>query len=765
LTSPFDFDDLPNILNNPHIRLTELNPRDIITAAFKSHASTRPVANISFALNYFFHQYNVVGYHLVNIFIHILTAVFLYHLIKQTLLTPSLRERYSHYHWIPFFATALWFIHPIQTQAITYIVQRMTSLAAMFYILALLLYVKGRLAGILNKKSRSWFAGCIICCIFAFGCKQITLTLPVFIFLYEWYFFQDLSIAWLKRRLPYFAGVIVVIALLGIFYTGKNPLKMLSAPYAYLGFTMTERLMTQFRVVIYYISLLVFPHPARLNLDYDFLVSHSLIDPPTTLICLAIIVGFIVSAFYTARKKRLLSFCILWFFGNLVIESSVISLELVYEHRLYLPSMFVSLAVVSLFYRFVRQNWLKIAIFCFVTGFLCLWTYQRNRVWSDPVTLWQDCVSKSPNKARPHNNLGLILQLRGRIPEAVEHYHKALEIKPNFAEAHNNFALALKEQNKLDEAAEHLRDAFRLRPNYPEAHYNLASVLKAQGQLDEAINSYRRAIQLNPDIAQAHYDLAVVLQSQNKLDEALAHYRKALLLKHNPTGVHNNLGIILQSQGRLTEAITHFYSALQLMPYYPKAHNNLAYIFQSQGRFYEAIFHYQQALQTDPNFIKAHRNIADVLRLQGRFSEAIGHYQNVLRKFPEDADVNYHLALILASQEKFDEALIHYRQTLQTSPDQPLVLNDIAWILATHPDPNTRDAPKAISFAERAAELTKHQNPTILDTLAAAYAAAGRFEKAVKTAQKALDLAEAQQNSQLADSIRKQLERYKQTKN
>ncbi len=190
-----------NIQNNPHVRLTKLTLEGITRAGLESPASKRPVANISFALNYYFDHYNVLGYHLVNVLIHITTGILLYFFSKNTLSIPSLHSTYATDRRIPFFTALLWLVHPIQTQSVSYIVQRMNSMAAMFYVLAFLLYVRGRLA----KKEQirwPWFVGCGFAGMLALGSKEIAATLPFFILLYEWYFFQDLGIAWLKRHLP-----------------------------------------------------------------------------------------------------------------------------------------------------------------------------------------------------------------------------------------------------------------------------------------------------------------------------------------------------------------------------------------------------------------------------------------------------------------------------------------------------------------------------------------------------------------------------------
>ncbi|MCK4791773.1 MAG: hypothetical protein KAV87_49025, partial [Desulfobacteraceae bacterium] len=339
LNAPFYFDDIPNIVKNRDNHLTKLGLKEIANLAVGlKEFSKRPVAHISFALTYYFHKENVTGYHVVNIMIHLLTGIFLYFFIRITLplsisqssnppipeSPPASPEREGWWAGvnssipqflnppiIAFFAALLWLVHPVQTQSVTYIVQRMNSMMAMFYVLSFLLYVKGRLSRG-NWKSWLCFAGCGVAGIIALGCKEIAATLPIFILVYEWYFFQDLSIAWLKRCLPYTAGALIFLVVVGFLYLGSNPLRTILSGYDKWDFTLTERVLTEFRVVIHYISLLVFPHPSRLNLNYDFTLSRSLIEPVTTLLSIAGITGLLGLAIYLAKRQRLISFGIFW---------------------------------------------------------------------------------------------------------------------------------------------------------------------------------------------------------------------------------------------------------------------------------------------------------------------------------------------------------------------------------------------------------------------------------------------------------------------
>ena len=256
-------------------------------------------------------------------------------------------------------------------------------------------------------------------------------------------------------------------------------------------------------------------------------------------------------------------------------------------------------------------------------------------------------------------------------------------------------------------------------------HNNLGNILASQGKLDEAIDHLNQAVQLKPNNVDALYNLGRALYSQGKIDEAVRCFRRALQLKHDAE-IYHSLGYALQVQGDFDQAVDNYRQAIRLKPDYADAYNSLGKVLYSQGKTDEAISCYTRALQINPDFAEAHHNFADLLMKIGRF----------------------------------DDALEQYLQASRLKPDWSSPLNGIARIYITHPDANKRDAGQAIVFAQRAAELTKYQDLAVLGTLASAYASAGQFEKAAKTAEKALELT-AGKDEELSGQIRKQMESYR----
>jgi hypothetical protein len=337
---PFHFDDRPNILENPNVQMKVFTWDRLVQFVKNTYGvSIRVFSYFTFALNYHFGEFNVFGYHLVNFVIHVAAGIFLYWLLMLTFRLPSLQERYGTLSYKAALFTALVFIcHPIQTQSVTYIVQRMASMAGMFYLLSMVLYVKGRLSA--GKGRFFYLGGAVLVWLLGVFSKENVAILPLFILLYEFYFFQKLTVTRTGKKILLVLLILVILVVtVGLLLWGKRYFNLIQEGYKIREFSLEERLLTQARVVLYYLTLLAYPHPSRLNLDYDFPISKTMVDPPTTLLSILIIIAVIGYSVWVAKKRPVLSYFTLWYFGNLVIESSIFPLEMVYEHRLYLPAV------------------------------------------------------------------------------------------------------------------------------------------------------------------------------------------------------------------------------------------------------------------------------------------------------------------------------------------------------------------------------------------------------------------------------------------
>jgi Flp pilus assembly protein TadD len=529
LNSPFVFDDLSNIKDNPAIRITQLDFDSLRAAGFESRSENRPVANVSFALNYYFGDYEVRSYRVVNVIIHFINGILVYALatifFRLARRIPDQAKPAFANASIPaasLFAALIFTAHPLQIQSVTYVVQRMNSMAVAFYLLALLLYLMGRSRRIAWKRWLLWSVGSASW-VLALGSKEIAATLPVIVLLVEWFFYRDLSPSWLRRNVGYPVIAAVLLALVAYVYL-QGP----SFGYGTRDFTMGERILTQFRVVTYYVSLLFFPAPSRLNLVHEFTTSRTLIEPISTLISLVFLAGLAALAVALARPQRLASFCITWFFVNLSIESSFIGLEMAFEHRLYLPSFGFSLVASYLLFGLLSERRVAaVSIAALVVVALAGTAHVRNRTWRDPATLWADVVAKSPGRVRARSNFASALFERGDFEQALEQFVKARQLDPDYRVVSDNHARALSnlgsmrvKEGRLEEAIVHYREALRISPNLHAISNRLAWMLATCG--DHRLRDPDESIRLSE--ASAH---ATKFNDPSILDTLAAGYAAA----------------------------------------------------------------------------------------------------------------------------------------------------------------------------------------------------------------------------------------------
>ena len=559
---PFYLDDDRNITENSSIRLIEITWDGLKEAAFKSPIKSRPVANVSLAFNYYFHGYEIWGYHFVNIAIHILTAVFLYFLLRVMFNSPALKGRLDdkQQFFICLASALIWLVHPLNTQSVTYVIQRMNSLAAMFYVVSLFLYAKARMGE--ERNSLLLFIGCGLAGLLAIGSKENAATLPFFIALYEWFFVQDLRKKWLYKALP----VLIVLGGIGFYsYLGTPSLDRFAASFAHRDFTLSERLFTELRVVLFYLNLFVMPLASRLSLEHDFIISHSFLDPITTLFSAITIIIMMISAVFLAKRQRLIAFAILWYFGNLLIESSFISLEIIFEHRTYIPTMLLVPALLAYLINKKAVNNIPImAVTAVVVIVLSFFTYSRNEIWRSPLKFWKNCVSVAPNNARAHNNYGVVLRENRLFDESIDEINKAISLKPDFVNAHVNLGNTYQKKGELQTAIAYFQKALVMKPDYAGVYSNLASIYVELGQFDQAEKYFRKNLEMNPESVLATVNLASILAGNNKIKEAIILFEKARDLSPKNQDIRFNLGLAYRATGQRGKAINEFKEVLQI---------------------------------------------------------------------------------------------------------------------------------------------------------------------------------------------------------
>jgi len=533
----FHFDDIPAIVDNFFIR-NIYNLKNIW-----KFCPCRFVTFYSIAVNYHFHQLNVFGYRLFNLAIHLGSAILVWWFTLLTFSTPAMKEEKiaRHANVIALFAGLVFVTHPVQTEAVTYIWQRATSMATLFYLASLVFYVKSRLLQVNNPISgfgphdghssllgKYYYIFSLIITIVAMFTKEIAITFPLIILLYEYSFLKTkINLNW-KYLSPFLLTLFIIP--LTMLHTASIDAQHIRGvvPDEPSNISPVHYLLTQFRVVVTCIRLVFLP--LNQNLDYDYPIFKNFFELPVLISFL-----FLITILYWAKclflKYRLVSFSILWFFLTLLPESSFLPLQdVIFEHRLYLPLVGYSIFLVSSMYYFFGKNNLKtmmVALTMIITCYSVM-TYQRNKVWKDEVVLWSDSVRKSPHKTRPYNNRGLAYFNQGNLAQALSDYNKVIEINPYYADAYNNRGLVYDHQGNLTQALSDYNKAIEINSNYADAYNNRGIFYARHGNFTQAMPDFTRAIEINSNYAGAYNNRGLAYFNQGNLNQALSNYNKAI---------------------------------------------------------------------------------------------------------------------------------------------------------------------------------------------------------------------------------------------
>jgi Tfp pilus assembly protein PilF len=569
----FVFDDIPHISENSHIRQL-WPPWDVL-----SHSS-RPVVQLSLAVNYALGGINPSGYHVFNVVVHILVALTLYGVARRTFLSEPLRSTFGRAASSLAGAIALiWVVHPLQTESVTYTIQRGESLMSLFYLLTLYCVIRSDSA----SREDLWKIGAVVSCLLGMACKPVMVTAPLVTVLYDRAF---LAKSWRgvgQRRGWLYAGLAASWLLLPPLLANAPTEWKTSAGFEFQGIPPLQYARMQPVVILRYLRLVVWPHP--LCLDYGWRYHwQEMVRAGDVLPDLIVVAALLAGIVWGWNRQPALGFLGAWFFLILAPTSSFIPVaDPIAEHRMYLPLAAVVTGVVVVAFVLGKRllsnqsgsvpGWVACG---FVVVPLAILTSQRNRDYISEFTIWQDTVAKCPQNPRAHSNLGLALFQRHRVAEATEQLEQALWLKPDYADAHYNLGVVFESQGRRREAIEQYEQALQINPDYPAAHNNLANALAQEGKLEDAVRHYEEALRLKPDFANAHNNLGALLVRLGKPEDGIRHYQEALRLDPNYANAHYNLGAALEGEGRITEAIEQYQQALKLRPDMTAASDALA---------------------------------------------------------------------------------------------------------------------------------------------------------------------------------------------
>lgn len=574
LSAPFLFDDAGAVLHNPTIR--RLDSLAIFSPPADGSTTTgRPVVNASFAFNYAVSGQNVWSYHALNLAIHAAAALTLLGLLRRTLAALPHTLPAVHRESAALVAAALWALHPLQTESVTCIAQRTESLGGLFYLLTLYAFARATLPAVQPAPGWSaltptrWLALSVVSCALGMATKEVMVTAPVLVFLYDRTFVaRSFAAAWRARRGYYVALAATWLGLLALLFLGSGA-RGASAGFG-LGVTGWTYLLKQCEALVLYLRLAVWPHP--LVLDYGTAVPRSVAEvgwQGLTVLTLLAATG------WALVRRPVLGFAGAWFFVILSPSSSFVPLvtQTMAEHRMYLPLAAVVVpGAVALFVRLgARAAWV-------LGGAVLLGgaaTVARNADYRELATIWAETVRRRPDNPRAHHNLALALHHGGRAAAAHAHFARAVALDPAYVVGHYNWGVALLADSRVAEATAAFVTTVRLAPDHADAHRQLARLAEQAGRMADAEDHFNAVLRLAPDDLDAHRRLGLLLARAERLAPAEAHFRAVLRLEPADADAHANLGNVLLLGGRPREAIACYEQSLRLRPADDRTRENL----------------------------------------------------------------------------------------------------------------------------------------------------------------------------------------------
>jgi tetratricopeptide (TPR) repeat protein len=584
------FDDLASLVNNPALRdwrQAFFPPRGALTV------SGRPVLHASFAFSHALGGGAVWGHHVINVLIHLAAGLTLFGIVRRTLLRPSLAPRFgAHALPLAFFVALLWALHPLQTESVTYLVQRAESLMGLFFLLTFYAYLRGATATLpvapaagssrprrasppssnpddTTLSPTAWFTLSVSACLLGVGTKEVIVVAPVLVLLHDRAFVAgSFRAAWRARRAFYVALFATWLPLAAL-VLGLGGNRGGTSGFD-VGASVVSYWLTQFEAVTRYLGLTFWPHP--LVFEYGTFWTK---DPADVLPYAGLIVALAAAGLWALWRRPQAGFLAAAFFAILAPTSLMPgTIQMIVEHRMYLPLAAVVTFATLLVYLWLGRRAIWVGGLAAV-AFAAL-TSARNLDYRTELSLWGDTVAKRPANASAHNALALAQLAAGETASALTHFESAIRLAPQRADYLANYAGALARTGRPADAIARYEEALRLKPDYADAHSNLGLILSEAGRLPEAIAHGETAVRLAPHLASTHGNFGVTLLHAQRPADAVAQLESALYLDATSAEAHNSLGVALIQLGRAAEALPHFEAALRSKPDYPQARDNLA---------------------------------------------------------------------------------------------------------------------------------------------------------------------------------------------
>lgn len=628
--APFVFDDKTNLAANRALQsgsfwsFVASEPEDT-----GSTLAGRPVARLSFGVNRLLAWHSPASYRAGNVIIHLACALLLAGVFRR------IARSVGHGKWseresvlLAWSAAALWALHPLQTAAVTYVVQRVEALATLGIVASCYCFLRS----LESAQPRRWQTLAVIAATTAAGTKETAVVAPILVWLLD----RAVGAGGFSRALrmrPQFYGALAATWVLLVVLVTNSGGRGGTAGFDG-GVSAWRYLLTQTEAVATYLRLAVFPAPQVF--DYGMGLARDLSDVWLSAGVMLILLGGVAAGIW---RQKWWGAAGAWFFVCLAPTSSVVPVvsQTIAEHRAYLALAAIAAVAVFGSARWWGVRWTIVGaagLALVLAGVTAL----RNTTYGSELALWGDAVVKCPENARARVNYALALEAADRREDALHQLNLAIRTEPTSADAHFNRGVMLSALGRREEARAAYRRTIELRPDYAEARNNLGTLALNESDWPVAATEFKAAIQVRPRYAEAHNNLSVALLELHRASEAISAAERAVAIDPDFALAHYNLGNALIEAGRTSDAREAFRRAVALDPENCDARNNLGNALADSGHLREALEQYDAALARRPTLLPALRNSAAILAHEGRFSESLRRYERVLALQPADAE-------------------------------------------------------------------------------------------------------------------------------
>jgi len=763
-----DYDDVLFVTGNAQVQggVTGQNVRWAFTN--EVGANWHPLTTLSHMLDCELYGLRPWGHHLTNVLLHAANAVLLFFVFRR--MTGAL--------WRCAVLAALFALHPLRVESVTWVSERKDVLSTLFWMLTMLAYARYvQQCNARSPKSRAAYALALVWFACGLMSKPMLVTLPFVLLLLDYWPLgrtvpsgmrsaergdgspgSGRSSPWLRlvwEKAPLFGLAAAGSAVAFAVQEGASNIPAASVlPFATRVANAVVSYCRYLGTLFWPVDLSPFyPYPASWGVAVVFWSGFALACISVLMVVFGWRRGYLLTGWF-------------WFVGTLVPVIGLVQIgrQSMADHYTYIPGIGVLLIVVWGVHELTaRRRFQAVAglVVSVTAGLVCVsLTRQQIGHWKDDETLWRHALTVTRDNDFAHYNLAFALAQQGDLDEAIGHYREAIRINPGKANVHDGLAFALVKRQRFSEAIQEYEQVLRLSPDDAAAHNALGSLLAGQGRFEEAIARFAEALRLEPGFLEAHYNLGLALASRGGHREAATQFREVLRLKPDHPNAARKLDQMLEALGEPDSAIARYREAVRSKPGDARAHAVLGRMLLETGQLDEAIKHCSEAARLEPKNAELQYRLGAALARKGEADKAAPQFELALDLDPKFTAAHYAMGILCEHRNQIPEALKHWREAARLAPQWPDPLNNLAWILATDPRAELRDGAEAVKLAARAVGLSHTNNAEMLDTLAAAYAEAGRFAEASATARQAQAAAVALGSEALAEQIGQRLALY-----